>query len=906
VTERDHLTRDRGAAADGHSQPVEPRLEGDRRLVGHYEIQHEVGRGGMGVVYRAWDVVLGRSVALKTPRVEHTIGATQRSKFLREARAISSLSHPGIVTVYEAFEADGVPWLAMELVDGESLSSLLADGAPIALDLVVEHAVTLAGALRLAHENGVLHRDLKPSNVMVGNDGRARLTDFGLARAVLESSSGAAVAEQSTITGDGRMVGTPGYMSPEQVLGRPLDGRSDLFALGLVLYEMCTGRRAFPRDSGGRWIDQLLHDQPEPVEALNLDVPPDLAAIICKLLRKRPVERYQSAADLETDLQALQRRLDSGSASDPRVPRPMEGPKAVRLAVVAAVMIAGVVAVTLMSSRSGTTSFVAVEPLTHTMGAGWEGDPAVSPDGREVVYSSDAAGHLDLWLMDARGGEPLRLTDDPADDHSPSWTPAGDRIVFVSERTGVPSIWQMDRFGSEPVLLMSDADDPAVSPDGTRLAFSRAGNGDDWERIWVAPLGNLGQARPVSPTGVGVWGHAEPAWSPDGRRLAYCDFQDLWVVDADGAGPARRVTDSRATSRDPSWFPDGKSLLYTSWRDGTVALWTLHVGSGTSIRVTPGTGPERQPSLSRDGTVVAYSTNSAEPDVVVVDRVTGHRERLASTAIEALPDISRDGTKVVLSSDRSGSRELWIQPMSEGRSAGPARRITNQERIPAIPRFSPDGRWVAYYLIVRDRREVWMVSVDGGTPRRVTDGPTDVTPGFSSDGRWLVFASQLPDAGTIRLAAVADVLADDDLPETVDLVRTAADVVHPTWSPDGATVAFLSRGEAWTVPIAPGPDGVPRAVGGPVRVTDGAEAVELAWAADGSSLLVAGMWGGDAFELRRVAASGSGEPSAPLATCGGPGQDPSFGISGDERYLTHVVSDVRGDVWVAKVVRDGR
>jgi len=885
--------------------PVEPPQGGDRQRVGHYEILHPIGRGGMGVVYRAWDVVLGRPVALKTPRVEHAIGATQRRKFLREARAISSLSHPGIVTVYEAFEANGVPWLAMELVDGEPLSALLADGKPIAIDLVIEHAILLAGALRLAHENGVLHRDLKPSNVMVGNDGRARLTDFGLARAVLEWSDASPPAEQSTITGDGRMVGTPGYMSPEQVLGRPLDDRSDLFAFGLVLYEMCTGRRAFARDSGGRWIDHLLHDQPDRVERLNPEVPADLAAIIRKLLHKRPVERYQTAADLEADLQAVRRRLESGSASDRRMARPVTRRTAVWLAAAAAAVIAGVAAVAVISSRSAGMSFVAIEPLTHTMGAGWEGDPAVSPDGREVVYSSDAAGNLDLWLMDARGGEPLRLTDDPADDHSPSWTPAGDRIVFVSERTGVPSVWQIDRFGSEPVLLVPDADDPAVSPDGTRLAFSRVDADDEWARIWVAPLGDLARARPVSPAGVGVWGHAEPAWHPDGALLAYCDFQDLWVVDADGAGPAKRVTDSRATSRDPSWFPDGKSLLYTSWRDGTVALWTLHVSSGVSTRVTPGTGPERQPSLSRDGTVVGYSTNSAEPDVVVVDRVTGHRERLASTAIEALPDISQDGTEVVLSSDRSGSRELWIQPISEGRSAGPARRITNQAGIPAIPRFSPDGRWVAYYLIVRDRREVWMVSVDGGTPHRVTDGPTDVTPGYSSDGRWLVFVSQLPDAGIIRLAAVADVLADDELPETVDLVRAASDLVYPTWSPDGATVAFLSQGEAWTVPVAPGPNGVPRAVVGPVRVTDGAEAVAVAWAADGSSLLVAGMWGGDVFELRRVAVNGGGEPSAPLETYGGPGQDPSFGVSGDGRYVTHVVSDVRGDVWVAKVVRGG-
>lgn len=281
--------------------------------VGHYEVIEEIGRGGMGVVYRARDLNLGRRVALKCP-LPGSEDPAERKRLLREARSSSSVSHPNIVPILEVFEADGVPWLAMELIEGASLRTLLAGHRPLSLKDALGHAQALAGALEAAHTRSVLHRDVSPNNILVTTDGRALLTDFGLAR-TLGISDVSSTHSRDSGAPSGPSAGTFRYMSPEQALGKSVDARSDLFSLGAVVYEMCTGAPALPGD-GPAALDALLHAPPRPMSMLNYQVPDELERIVRKALAKDPEERYQTARDLLVDIRTLRRRLDHGDYAE--------------------------------------------------------------------------------------------------------------------------------------------------------------------------------------------------------------------------------------------------------------------------------------------------------------------------------------------------------------------------------------------------------------------------------------------------------------------------------------------------------------------------------------------------------------------------------------------------------------
>jgi tetratricopeptide (TPR) repeat protein/predicted Ser/Thr protein kinase len=278
-------------------------------IIGHYEILAELGRGGMGVLYRARDQRLGRVVALKRP---YAPGVVQRQRFEREARAAAQLAHPHIVPIFEVLEQDGVPWIAMELVEGRSLRSLLDLGEALPLPEILRHAEGLAGALQAAHARGILHRDVNPKNVMITTEGRAVLTDFGLARVNRDSSADhdSTDTQENDVTRAGSVLGTPGYMSPEQALGRPADPRSDLFCLGAVLYEMCTRTRAFSASDTGSALDAVLNRDPPAVALCRKDCPPELERIVRKLLAKDASDRYQNAGDVSADLRALRRQIE--------------------------------------------------------------------------------------------------------------------------------------------------------------------------------------------------------------------------------------------------------------------------------------------------------------------------------------------------------------------------------------------------------------------------------------------------------------------------------------------------------------------------------------------------------------------------------------------------------------------
>ena len=863
--------------------------------VGHYTIVGELGRGGLGVVYRARDDALGRDVALKSPLPDHA-SEEDRHRFLVEARAAARLSHPAILPIFEAFEDGNRPWLAMALADGRSLRAELTERGALPLEEALSHAESLADALEAAHARHVLHRDVTPNNIFLTPQGRVVLMDFGLARFFVPAGE-----ESKTSTSDGSddssgdVAGTPGYMSPEQLLSRPLGPATDIFSLGAVLYEMCIGRRAFPGANSGEVLDATLHQHPPPISPLVRGASPELDRILRKALAKRPDERYATARDLVVDLRTLRRRVQGDETAfgspDLRSRRRVLGLAA---AVALATTAAGIGWAVWRPGRVPDGL-----PRQLTAAPGWEADPAISPDGSLVAYAAEQANNEDVWVLDTRGGDPLRLTNDPASDRNPVWFPDGSALAYTSNSGGGPGIWKVPRLGGAPALLLPDARDPAISPDGTRIAFARAGPHSD-ERIFVAPLTDLNAARMITADGEGVWDHVQPAWSPDGARISYPAQRDLWVVPTAGGG-ARRLTADGEYDREPTWSPDGRFVYFSSFREGTLALWRVPSQGGRPVRVTMGTGPESHPSISRDGTRLAYTTLLDTCDVVVRDLASGVERRIGDLRDDESPVLSPDRRSVVFVSDRWGGHlDLWVQPLAtDGAPVGAPRRLTDHPGTVAQPAFSADGRWVAYHRVVEGQRDIWVVPMSGGAPARVTDDPAlDVHPDWSPDGRSLAFASARSGDQQIWIVPVAN-----GRPAGPPRQLTTGRRLHhsPAWSPDGSQVGFIAeddQGESdvWAAPAA---GGTAR------RLTNRAHALRLCWDwQTPGALLVSGFWTAGRLSIRRVMESAATpDLPEPLVWLGPNALRPDFDLSRDGRLLVFGRVDARGDVWMLEAQR---
>ena len=874
-------------------------------IADRYQLERLLGCGGMGEVYLARDEQLGREVAVKLLPQEVCSDPRRLARFRREGRLAAALNHPNICTVLEVGEAGGRPYIVMEYVKGQTLRHRVAEG-PLPVVEVVDLGLQVADALAEAHAHGLVHRDIKSGNIVVTARRQVKVLDFGLAKQVgAEGASRVISVTETANTQPGLVVGTLPYLSPEQALGLNVDHRSDLFSLGIVLYEMVTGRLPFQGRSGTEVIDHILHDEPPSITRFVEATPDELTRIVRKLLAKDPEDRYQSAREVVVDLRRLRAEL-SGEGRPGAAGTAGRAARGRRLALWMALggaVAALVTAAIFHAARTRSAGQVRLEPIAHTTAPGWEAYPALSPDGNEVAYAAENDGNVDLWLMDSAGGHPLRLTDHPGEDWKPAWLANGRQILFVSDRSGTPSLWLVGRFGGSATSVLEDADEPAVSPDGSLIAFSRRGQGEAGRTIWVAPLAEPGAARQVTPDGLGAWDHRNPAFSPDGRTLAFADFQDVWLVAADGSGPPRRLTDAAATHVEPAWFPDGRTLMLTSWRGGTLAIWSLRTDGRGLWRVTAGTGPERQPSLSRDGTTVAYSTRREGQEVLVTDLVTGRRERLASSSRDSSPDLRPDGGAVVFASDRSGNRHLWLQTLVDGRPEGPPRQLTSGPGRSAVPSFSPDGKTVVYYRIVEQRRELWVVSAGGGPAAQLTGGtPNDFNPSLAPDGRCLAF-SRVQNGGSEIWALDLEPGGAAGAPRR--LVAGPAGASFAMWSPAGDRLAFLVDGDVWAADVTGcAADGFGAQPG--TRLTRGAEGRDLAWAADGAALLVSGTWGGDQLELRRLRLADPDGSTELVLEIGEPEGEGTFGVSRDGRFVTTIDADPRGDIWVARVVRSQR
>jgi eukaryotic-like serine/threonine-protein kinase len=849
------------------------------KTISHYRIIERIGAGGMGVVYKAEDTKLGRTVALKFLPPEMTRDRKAKERFVQEARAASAIEHSNICTIFEVDEIeDDRIFIAMACYEGRTLKDRIAEG-PLEIREALDIASQAAHGLAKAHAHGIVHRDIKPGNIFITDDHEVKIVDFGLAK----------LAGQVRLTSTGKTMGTVSYMSPEQARGEETGPKTDIWALGVVLYEMVTGEVPFKGDYDVAAIYSIMNDAPPAMSGIRPGMPEELENIVKKALARNQTDRYENANEMLSDLSALKQQLDFSTFTGTNEWKfKSKGRRWIFAVAAAAVAIAAAVVWWAVANREGSQHGLPGQAHPVTLGDAWQGEPALSPDGSRIAYTSDESGNKDIYITTASGESAQRITSDPAPDYSPAWFRDGEEIAFVSERGGTPGIWKMSSLGSGPTPLIKDAIDPAISPDGTRIAFTALLPGGD-QRIAVSSLADPENFTVLTGADGGMWEHRRAAWSPDGKTICYAARQDLWTVPASGGAP-RRLTSGGLYDFYPSWSSDGKHVYFSSERGGILALWRIGARGGEPERRTQGPGNEYDPNISRDGSRLACATQQEPAALHIRDLRSGTDRKVPGMRGDCLPAIAPDGSKVVFTSDRAGRTfDLWMQPLDRGMPSGNPQRLTKDTAHASCPAFSRDGKWIAYYRILGEQRDIYTIPASGGRPIRFTDDPApDFQPSWSPDGSKLVFVSERGGGSHLWIAPVSEGRpAGPAVRITNDTVR----VLAPAWSPDGARIAYVGASDAWIVPADGATPGR--------RITSGAQAQTVRWDFAGGSLLVSGGWGEDSVSLRRVSPDGGAvEPMDPYVFIGPKDAIGTFDVSMDGRFVAFYRENNRGNIWI--------
>jgi Tol biopolymer transport system component len=748
----------------------------------------------MGEVYRARDTRLHREVAIKVLPALFARDPDRAARLEQEARAVAALNTPGIVALYDigtqAIGGDSGIYVVMELLEGESLRARI-DAGPIAPRKASEYGAQIATALAAAHRRGIVHRDLKPENLFLTKDGLVKILDFGLAKEMAIAAAGS-LATGVANTAAGTVLGTVGYMAPEQVRGEPADARSDIFALGATLYEMLSGRRAFARSTAAETMTAILNeDPPEFAPDTSAAVPGALHAILMRCLEKRPEDRFHSAHDLALALQAA----GSGRATTSSVERvaPKRSSQGIGIAVGIVGLVAGMAGLGLwLQPRSTVPVVSSLRQLTEAPGA--EINPDISPDGRQVVYAAKVGGSYDVYLLRVGGGRAIDLTpNSPGNDAQPAFSPDGERIAFRSDRDG-GGIFVMGATGESVRRLTNAGYDPRWSPDGKRLAYATELVNDPYSRavrssLWTVDLAS-GQTTKL-------WdGDAvQPSWSPAGTRIAFWSNingqRDIETIAASGGTPVK-VTNDAATDWAPEWSPDGRWLYFVSDRGGSANLWRVAidqrtgVASGVPQPVTNGVRTIASARFARDGSRMVLDAMDRSFDLSFYDFVPAQPDRLALRSTLHSPSLgwcapSHDASWLACTS-RTGQEDIVLMKADGSET----RRLTDDAFKDRIATWSPDDRTIAFMSTRSGRWEIWRIGADGSGLRQVTDLNADVTWAvWSPDGARLATASSSFAPFGIHLWDPAKTASA----QPIGTIATEEFAGLNTWSSDGRLLA---------------------------------------------------------------------------------------------------------------------
>jgi Tol biopolymer transport system component len=852
----------------------EPAALQPRQQLGAYEIVSLLGKGGMGEVYLASDRRLGRRVAIKILPDAFTHKVERLRRFEQEARAASALNHPNIITIHEIGEANGAHFIATEHIEGETLRRHLRR-AQMSVDESLRLAIQIADALAAAHKAGIIHRDIKPENVMLRPDGYVKVLDFGLAKLTERQTNKDSDPEAPTLalvnTNPGVVMGTVNYMSPEQARGLEVDARTDIFSLGVVLYEMIAGREPFAGETPTDTLSNILHKEPPPLARFVAGAPPELERIVAKALRKDREERYQVVKDLLLDLKSLKQELEftaklersatpalrAASDGERASQEPIEtktyssartnevsetratatsalsqtllrGGNRLPLLALAALVIASVTfglykflgrhqSATSSAGDASAQAPVVANISRVTVWSGLDTQPTLSPDGNSVAYSSNHNGSFEIYIKQLTpGGREIQLTSDGQENFQPAWSPDGQRIVYYSKRRG--GIWVVPTLGGAARQLTEFGSGPAWSHDGATVAFQSDSSPDlgsssiGSSTIWtVAAQG--GTPQQITQIGHPAGGHVSATWSPDNRRIAFLALnfvdQEIWSVPSNGGEPKQMTT--MATTGKASYPLYGTDRLY------------YVMGS----------------------TVFAVSIEDGEPKGTPLKITDGGASIINSLTISA------DGRRLAYSVQTLTSN-IWSVPVSPktDEATGPPQPLTNQTGTRNNqPAFSPDGSKIAFMEYLRGGgADIWVADADGKNPAQVTTNTRDLVPSWFPDGDEIAFTSYRGDHRSVWATSLGNrrdhVLFDD-----------GRDIPYARLSPDGRQLAFNRADKGitniWTVTL-PG--------GQPKQLTFDHELAGFpCWSPDGKFIAFQLKRGDDAYLM--IMPSDGGEPT---------------------------------------------
>ena len=817
------------------------------QVISNYRIVGEIGRGAMGVVYLAEHTVLGRRVAIKTAT------NSNHGRFLREARAASALSHPNIATIHDYGETmDGQPYIVMEYVEGKTLAELIYKGnltIPQCLRIIRE----VAEALAEAHRHNIIHRDIKPSNIAVDDRGIVKVLDFGLAKHIGPEPVDEDTDSHSrnTKTREGLLVGTPMYFSPEQALGVALDPRSDLFSLGLVLYECLTGKPAFSGATPMEICAKVIRDNPIPPSQINPAASGDLERVILRALEKSVDKRYQSASELASDLQTLEMSLSSPGRLSVDQTQPIVNRETViidrgrnvkrlwLLVFLLVLLLAGIVAWLFNTPDP----LPMKQPEQVRLGIGGNViEAAISPDGKSVAYVNDEAGKQSIYLRQITTGADLQIVS-PANTKYKglSFLPNGDYLSYLKAEGDSADLYQVATFGGAPRRLAGRVDTPvSFSPDGTQFTFVRY-SADAHETSLIIADANGNNERALQTLkepqrfSRGGFYSSGPAWSPDGRLIAVPaysvtdnTFREIMLVN---------VVDGTMTAINPGrwniieklvWLADGNGFLMNAAEADSdlLQIWLVNRQGGDARRVTDDPSHYVGLSATKDSQVVLTIKNGRESSVWIHPGASNVLEQLPSSRYLGTMGISWTAdSRFVLASNINGNFEIWTMD-ADGSNR---KRVTFNKLTDVEPVVSPDGLYIVYVSYEGRHPHLWRMNIDGTNLKQLTSGGDEDLPRITPDGKWVVYHSIDRGKYTIRKVSIEG-------GEPVTLVSEWS--TQPVVSPDGKHVACFARRDgatAWEIFVVPSDGGPPIATFA-LPATVEPEWPGLRWTADGRGL----------------------------------------------------------------------
>ena len=851
----------------------------DGTLVSHYRIVSMLGHGGMGEVYRAVDSNLARPVALKILSQQHVSDEESVRRFVQEARAASALNHPNIVTVYDIGKAADIHFIAMELIDGQTLRTLITRKS-MSLRETVDVLAQVAAGLAKAHAAGIVHRDLKPDNIMVTTDGYAKVLDFGLAKLTEKRSEYSSTSPQ--LTAAGTVLGTIGYMSPEQVEHRPIDHRSDIFSFGCIAYQALSGEGPFHRDSLVDTLNAIVHDKPKPLAAIVPDAPAALVDIVDQCLEKNPNNRPQSMRDICSHLQEIARATDPNSVI--RLPRARRRMTPAVTVTTVLTLLASLIVVAFGLKRQSTPAPFDAMRMTRVASNGRSTVAAISPDGKYVAYSVDEGGRQSLSVRQVASGSDIHIVP-LADVHyvGCAFSPDGNYLYYVSadNHTDRGAMYQVPAIGGVAKQIVDDLHARiALSPDGQRFAYAKTDRAAGRSIVATKKVDGTDEhivaQRKLPDTYTAV------SWSPEGDALAYSyvtygggyhavvgdlrlsDGRDrvingpewrivdslvwlpqsddlvvnakdrtdtrnqLWLLTRD---EARRITNDLSDYEGASLTADGKKLV-TLQKNQASSLWIAPGGSASEsrplLRGTDNLDGMNGLVCLGDGRIVYSSSSNDARDLWIIDRNGANARRLTDGQSDILPAAVATGHAVVFMSMRNARSNVWRVDLTTGATSA----ITNGD-FESSPSLSPDGTWVAFHTNRSGVRTVWRVPISGGDAKQVTTTASS-WPAISPDGKSIACSWFDPTNNRIGIAVVP---ADGGKPSHVFDIPVNAwmggNNHHVRWRGDGLAYVQNANGVSniWLQPL----DGsVPRQL---TRFDD-SQIFYFDWTADGRDLIL--------------------------------------------------------------------